>query len=143
MRALALLLLLTACSSESGDRAASDALDAALTSRTIDGLPAPAKRTPDRLPAIPDAYRGRWSSGGDCGATAENLLAIDRLSLTRAGLSATPSYILRAGPDEISIELALADGGRDTMTLRLAGPDRLSRRDPDGSDVDYARCPPA
>ncbi len=141
---LALVLLSTACG-PSAEQAAADAraLDAQLTAQTIDGRPAPAKRTPDRLDAIPDAFRGRWATQGDCGAGAPMALTIERDTLRFAGRTGRADYILRAGPREISLELTVTDGGErrsDSTSLTLQPDGRLRRSDPDGTQVAYTRC---
>ena len=143
MRALALLLALTACSSDAEEAAAVNALDAQLTSATIDGRPAPAKRTPDRLEAIPDAFRGRWSVGGDCGQTSDQAIVVARDTLSFSGSVGDATYILRAGPRAISLELAKTgkvETESTSMTLSMTPDDHLRRADPDGTEVLYARC---
>lgn len=142
-RALVLLLALNACSSEVEEAAAVKTLDAQLTSATIDGRPAPAKRTPDRLDAIPDAFRGRWSVGADCGETSDQAIVVGRDVVSFSESAGTATYILRAGPREVSLELAMIGKGEtwsDTMTLTLTPDDHLRRADPDGTQVRYARC---
>lgn len=144
MRALALLLLLTACSSDAEEEAAAAALDAQLTSATIDGRPAPAERTPDRLDAIPDAFRGRWAAAGDCGVGSTSVLTVARDRLRQNDGVARPSYILRAGARELSMELADArPAWPATVTLTLLPDGRLRRSDPNGSQATHARCPGA
>ncbi len=133
---LAASLLLSACS-DGGEPANTTAVDYG----TIDGRPAPAKRTPDRLDAIPDAFRGRWTSAGDCGEGSTSVLTVGRDELRQGDAVARPSYILRAGARELSMELAGAgEGWPATTTLTLLPDGRLSRADPDGTQVVHTRC---
>lgn len=139
---MALLLLLTACGSDAEQAAAASALNAQLSRATIDGRPAPAKRTPDRLAAIPDTFRGRWTRAGDCGEGSTSVLTVERDRLRQAGAAARASYILRAGAREVSLELGGAgEGWPATTTLTLLPDGRLSRADPDGTQVRHTRCP--
>lgn len=112
---------------------------------TIDGRPAPPRRTPDRLTAIPDQFRGRWAAGGiDCGPLSDGVMIVAGSELRFTESTATPSYILREGPPAIALELAFISEGEtwtETTTLRLTPNDRLSRRDPNGREVMYHRCP--
>ena len=110
---------------------------------TIDGRPAPGKRTPDRLNAIPDAFRGRWAGQGDCGPTAPMALTVERDALRFTESTGRPDYILRAGPREISLEMTVAGEGEsrtDSTTLTLTPDGTLRRSDPDGAQVTYTRC---
>lgn len=129
-------LLLSACG-QGGDPANVAAVDLG----TVDGQPAPPKRTPDRLDAIPDAFRGRWTSAGDCGEGSTSVLAVARDELRQGDSAARPSYLLRAGARELSMELAGADAGWPaTTTLTLLPNGRLRRADPDGTQVLHTRC---
>ena len=144
VRRLALCLLLTACGSAAQDAAAARESELALARATIDGRPGPPKRTPDRLHAIPDSFRGRWASAGDCGEGAPDVLSIARDSLGQGGRTARPSFILRAGAQELSMELAGAgEPWPATLTLTLLPDGRLNRAEPDGTQLLHTRCPAA
>lgn len=140
-RAVALSLILAGCSSEARDEAAAAALNAQLTSATIDGRAAPAKRTPDRLDAIPDAFRGRWGVAGDCGVTSSSVMMVGRDRLSRGTTDAVASYVLRAGATEMSIEFDRSQPPwLATTTLSRLPDGRLRRADPDGASVLYTLC---
>ncbi len=147
MRAiLSLALFLSACGSD-GDPAGAPWNNGARESSgdTIDGEPAPPKRTPDRLPAIPDPFRGDWAAGGtDCGPLSDGRLTVAADELRFYESVARPTYILREDDQAIALELAFSGEGEswtETTTLRILPDGRLSRRDPNGTEVLYSRCP--
>lgn len=138
---MAVLLLFSAC-----DRGGEVPETSTVDFGTIDGQPAPIKRTPDRLDAIPDAFRGRWAAEGNCGSFAQVAITVERDQIQFWESFAVPTYILRAGAREVSMELDFTGEGEtwtDSTTLALTLDDRLRRADPDGTEVLYTRCPKA
>ena len=132
-------LLLAACGSGAPPDAAATA-----DLGTIDGRTAPPKRTPDRLDAIPDVFRGQWAAAGTgCGPLSDGVLGVTGGGLRFHESVARPTFILREDARSIALELAFSGKGErwtETTALRVRPDGRLSRRDPDGREVLYARC---
>lgn len=70
-------------------------------------------------------------------------ITVERDALRFWESSAVPTYILRAGAREVSMELDFTGEGEtwtDSTTLTLTPDGRLRRADPDGTQVLYTRC---